>query len=326
MKYPSQKISVAELKRGLETYPATTDDVQNSDDAIIDSELLHKANYGGLSMYAVRHTELSDMSVMVELPAAISFNITFEGSADISLGGIPYQIQCDRSGGPRCCAYVLNRPELFIRYLRKHSTVAHLNVFAERQWLEARAHAAETRNMYQRLFQQHSILHFWQPSTKTIDLAKALFSAPPTDSFTHAIRHESLTLELLAQGIDELERLSTQIQPDDNAHITNNRADVALKKTVDDLLLERYSISDIAASLGLSTSTLQRRFKTAFGITVDHYCRQRRLENARRALTIDGVSIGEAAYLAGYNHTSNFLAAFKKRFRMTPSELMKQGH
>ncbi|MFC6805573.1 helix-turn-helix domain-containing protein [Methylophaga thalassica] len=33
-------------------------------------------------------------------------------------------------------------------------------------------------------------------------------------------------------------------------------------------------------------------------------------------------SIGEAAFIAGYGHPSNFITAFKKRFKLTPSELV----
>lgn len=43
---------------------------------------------------------------------------------------------------------------------------------------------------------------------------------------------------------------------------------------------------------------------------------------AKEALEQNGISIGEAAYLAGYNHPSNFISAFRKPFGHTPGELL----
>jgi AraC-like DNA-binding protein len=58
-------------------------------------------------------------------------------------------------------------------------------------------------------------------------------------------------------------------------------------------------------------------------MTVNEYVRLRRLDMAKTALMVEGLSIGEEAYIAGYNHSSNFIAAFKRQFAMTPSELLR---
>lgn len=58
-------------------------------------------------------------------------------------------------------------------------------------------------------------------------------------------------------------------------------------------------------------------------MTVIDYMRQRSLEGARSAMMQEGLSLGEAAYLAGYKYPSNFVTAFRKQFPITPSELMK---
>ena len=89
------------------------------------------------------------------------------------------------------------------------------------------------------------------------------------------------------------------------------------------MLCNPVSLEEIANTIGLSISTLQRRFKKDYGTTVVDYIRQKRLEKARTAIAINGLSIGEAAYQAGYNHSSNFITAFKKRFNITPASLLK---
>ena len=77
-------------------------------------------------------------------------------------------------------------------------------------------------------------------------------------------------------------------------------------------------MDDIAKACGLSTSALQNRFSEAFNITVKRYMRKRLLERAKRALGVEGRTIGEAAYEAGYNHTSNFVSAFTREYGLPP--------
>ena len=79
------------------------------------------------------------------------------------------------------------------------------------------------------------------------------------------------------------------------------------------------SLQEIANHMNLSVSTLQRRFKSVFGMTVIEYARIERLEKAKRALIEDDLSIGEAAYLSGYQHASSFVSAFTKHFDISPS-------
>ncbi|MED5433037.1 MAG: helix-turn-helix transcriptional regulator, partial [Pseudomonadota bacterium] len=58
-----------------------------------------------------------------------------------------------------------------------------------------------------------------------------------------------------------------------------------------------------------------------FQMTPAAYIRQRRLERAQDLLRRQQLSIGEAAYLAGYRHPSNFITAYKRAFGTTPGEL-----
>ena len=85
----------------------------------------------------------------------------------------------------------------------------------------------------------------------------------------------------------------------------------------------KLSLNTLAEENNISVSTLQRRFKSYCGITVNEYIRTSRLEQAKKSIITDGKSIGEAAYIAGYNHSSNFVTAFKRHFHTTPKELIK---
>ena len=90
---------------------------------------------------------------------------------------------------------------------------------------------------------------------------------------------------------------------------------------LDEHLHSAICLNQVARASAMSASVLQRRFKEHTGVTVFEYVRNRRLERVRDALSKDGISISEAAFMAGYNHTSNFITAFKRRFGVTPGEL-----
>ena len=67
-----------------------------------------------------------------------------------------------------------------------------------------------------------------------------------------------------------------------------------------------------------SALMLQRQFRAVFGTTVFAYLRECRLLRARRALEHDGVTVGQAAMVAGYTSAANFATAYKRRFGHAP--------
>ena len=67
-----------------------------------------------------------------------------------------------------------------------------------------------------------------------------------------------------------------------------------------------------------SALMLQRQFRAVFGTTVFDYLRECRLLRARRALEHDGVTVGQAAMVAGYTSAANFATAYRRRFGMPP--------
>lgn len=81
------------------------------------------------------------------------------------------------------------------------------------------------------------------------------------------------------------------------------------------------SLSGLAAQFGISQSGLKRDFQLAFGVSARDYLLERRMLIGRNAILRDRVTISEAAYRAGYQHPSNFTAAFTKHFGYPPSAL-----
>nr|WP_264081281.1 helix-turn-helix transcriptional regulator [Pectobacterium versatile] len=81
-----------------------------------------------------------------------------------------------------------------------------------------------------------------------------------------------------------------------------------------------WSLDRIAKSSGINVTSLQKSFRQMTNMTVFEYQRGRKLEDARRALERNSVTVGQAASLAGYNSAANFATAFKRKFGMTPKQ------
>ncbi len=98
----------------------------------------------------------------------------------------------------------------------------------------------------------------------------------------------------------------------------------AVRDTMDADLRRPWKISELARQAGISRRSFNTHFRRAFGMSASQYLRIRRLESARDALVHQGVSVNDAAYLAGYNNPANFATAFRRRFGHAPSRYRSQ--
>jgi AraC-like DNA-binding protein len=82
----------------------------------------------------------------------------------------------------------------------------------------------------------------------------------------------------------------------------------------------------LARELNVSVRSLQRAFAAA-GESVTAYIRQRRLEEARLALTAPSgrLSVSELAAHWQFADSSHFIRAFKKHYGRTPTDYARSG-
>lgn len=93
----------------------------------------------------------------------------------------------------------------------------------------------------------------------------------------------------------------------------------AIRDAIDADLRRPWKVSQLAREAGISRRSFNTHFRRAFGVSASDYLRKRRLESARDAIIEQGISINEAAYLAGYGNPANFATAFRKHFGYAPS-------
>ena len=79
------------------------------------------------------------------------------------------------------------------------------------------------------------------------------------------------------------------------------------------------SITALANRACLSPRHFIRRFKAVFGQSPGAFVQDRRLDEARRRLTAENISIDAIAASVGFQSTDAFRRAFRHRFRITPT-------
>lgn len=136
------------------------------------------------------------------------------------------------------------------------------------------------------------------------------------EGLTRRIYLESKVYELIAllyEGVN--------IQP----RIKLNKSDVDKIYQAAHLIKENLgdplTILELARRVGINQTKLKEGFKKVFGNTIFGYLQQIRMNEARNYLLNTNLSIQQIGNLVGYQHMSNFSAAFKKINGISPLKL-----
>ena len=79
------------------------------------------------------------------------------------------------------------------------------------------------------------------------------------------------------------------------------------------------AMSALASQLGVSSRTLIRRFKSATGVTISTYLRERRLDEAQSLLRRTNLSVTEVGSSVGHPDPSHFTRMFREQTGLTPT-------
>jgi transcriptional regulator GlxA family with amidase domain len=83
-------------------------------------------------------------------------------------------------------------------------------------------------------------------------------------------------------------------------------------------LSEPLSLGELAELVGLSQRRLTQGFRELFSSTIFGYLRESRLRTARRLLGETEMPLKQIAFLIGYGHANNLIAAYRERFGVSP--------
>ncbi|MBR2650363.1 MAG: PocR ligand-binding domain-containing protein [Clostridia bacterium] len=114
-------------------------------------------------------------------------------------------------------------------------------------------------------------------------------------------------------------------------YLTLSNAVTGAKPTVSELVMqyicenytEHITVKDICDAVGYSKSTVLSQFKRDYLITVNAYLNNMRLEQAKKMLENNNVSVNEVALMCGFSDQSYFSKVFSGKYGITPTDYRK---
>lgn len=130
-------------------------------------------------------------------------------------------------------------------------------------------------------------------------------------------------LELVAVYCDEV--ICRSPQNDFGIRLSNSDYDALLKarEIISKTYAHPLTISGLAKAAAMNEQLLKKGFKHCFGVTVNEYVVQKRMEAAQLLLKKGQYSVHDVAWMVGYSHTGYFINLFRKHYGMSPGEMLK---
>ncbi len=103
-----------------------------------------------------------------------------------------------------------------------------------------------------------------------------------------------------------------------------NTTDVSKLKKVREIIINDMinppSLEDLSEEVGLNIKKLKEGFKEHYGLPVFTYLLNYKMEFARKLLDENQLNINEIAIEVGYSSATHFIAAYKRKFGITPKQ------
>lgn len=288
----------------------------------------------GLHLHADDTADMQDFTASGDMEAGLRIVLLLEGSVDVSYGPRRVALSSAASqrarepGLPRALLVSVAEPERFERRGRRGAYARRVSVGLGGEWLEqvAGPSASDAIDAFRR---QHLAMHHWQPSARIAAVAEQITRAPDLSPLLLHLYLESRALELVSEALGSLSQhapgpapapapapalaaATLRLLPHEHQRMRALHAFLQTDAAMD------MSLDALARQAGTNANTLQRHFRAVYGTTVFDFVREHRLQRARQALEQDGLTVGQAALVAGYNSAANFATAYRKRFGMPP--------
>ncbi|WP_244619200.1 helix-turn-helix domain-containing protein [Rhizobium sp. 18055] len=278
----------------------------------------------GLTAHYSDVTNLCDLHTEAESAPHLGIKLFFQGGVSASIGNqdipMPHRLENSDHWIPSATLFYQQEQELFRRRATVGDRLRKLTIKIFPEWLESGDVFGDAGAHSLKLFTSTRLAaRSWRPSAQLVALATQAIKPPPLEPYLKRLYMESRALGIIAEAFSLLvdrrptPALATSLSASENKRL--RRAEELLRNCD-----SPPSLDELAVEAGVSVNTLQRLFHAAHGMTVFHYVRALKLGQARTALENDGVTIAQAAYLAGYTSPANFATAFKRLHGFSPRE------
>lgn len=289
----------------------------------------------GLHLHADDTADVQDFTASGDMESGLRIVLLLEGAVDVSYG--PRRVALSSTtpshaprapAQPRALLVSVAQPERFERRARRGTYARRVSVGIGGEWLE-HVVGRSASDAVEAFSRQHLAMHHWQPSPRIAAVAEQIARAPDLSPLLLHLYLESRALELVGEALGSLAQhapgpapapspapapavAGVRLLPHEHQRMRALHAFLQTDGAMD------MSLEALARQAGTNANTLQRHFRAVYGTTVFDFVREHRLQRARRALEQDGLTVGQAALLAGYSSAANFATAYRRRFGMPP--------
>lgn len=324
-------ISPAQL-RAAGAYVGGSHDIESRHDAGAKTPLEGRfqilAMRPGLVLRRADVRDCGDNVVRSTLTPGLKLIVLEHGDVELEFGHHHLRLQGPAAGGRlQARLLMLTEPASFMRRAARNHQERSITLTASTAWLSdagllRRAHDAPAVTSF---LSTHLALHTWPLTPRGITLAQRIARPPDHEDSVDGLMLESRCLALLAEGLrDVAQRTASIITPRIAPRHAQRLLDLRARMDAGHIPGEA-TLADLAAQAGLGTRALQQGFQALTGASAVQYLRTQRLKAAQRALVQQGISVSQAAALAGYSSAANFATAFKRLFGISPRDARLHG-
>lgn len=293
-------------------------------DPLLSGEFRQVQLRSGLTLHATDTREMHDLRTeAIQLPG-LTVSLFLEGSVRAWFGGRPFEMGSRAAGPPRqieAIAIARTRADQFARESTKGMHVRKVNVTVTPEWLENGGLAPLSGHSAATGFSRNHLASMrWTASARLTLVAQQLLRPPPLSPQLQALYCESRAIDMISEALQAMTE-APRTDASQGVHPVHLRRVHAACEFIEQHLNDELTLHTISQAAGLNPNSLQRVFRAVQGVTIFEYVRSRKLDGAREALERDNVSVGEAAYLAGYTSSANFATAFRRRFGVSPRQI-----
>lgn len=123
----------------------------------------------------------------------------------------------------------------------------------------------------------------------------------------------------------QIQQINKQDHIDCNCYIHYQEQINEARNIIENNFLNPPTICELAKMVSMSETVLKASFKLFFGATIYGYLFNFRMNIARKLLSDNSITVAEIASKSGYEYSSHFTTAFKRRFGLSPVEYRKNS-
>ncbi|MDO6803830.1 AraC family transcriptional regulator [Wenyingzhuangia sp. 1_MG-2023] len=141
---------------------------------------------------------------------------------------------------------------------------------------------------------------------------------------------DNLFLKAKAYELFSLYFSNLEDSNNENCPFISNEDTVSQLKKAKDFMIENMadppSLEELAKIVGLNIKKLKQGFKEVYGTPVFTFLLNYKLEYSKKLLLENKLNVNEIGNKVGYSTSSHFIAAFKRKFGITPKQFTKQNN